>query len=193
MIRSVNNNSPNIMTIYLILAFFHLQVIFLIPQGNSGLYASDQSGCSERLDQAEEFYYDGDFDKTIEIVNQCLQEQSISNNDRTRAHTLLARTYLAKENIQTAKENVRIILKLEPEYQPTIEQETPKFVNLVTEVRKEQEQLAATEAASGISSWLLIGAGSVAAVAIIAIVASGSGDEKGTQNTSLPKPPDFPE
>ena len=193
MIRSVNKNTPNIMTIYLILAFFHLQVIFLIPQGNSGLYASDQSGCSERLDQAEEFYYDGDFDKTIEIVNQCLQEQSISNNDRTRAHTLLARTYLAKENIQTAKENVRIILKLEPEYQPTIEQETPKFVNLVTEVRKEQEQLAAAETASGISSWLLIGAGSIAAVAIIAIVASGSGDEAGVQKTALPKPPNFPE
>ncbi len=193
MIRSFNKNTPNSVTIYLILAFFHLQVIFLIPQGNSVLYASDQSGCSDRLDQAEEYYYDGDFDKTIEIVNQCLQEQSISNNDRTRAYTILARTYLAKEDIQTAKENVRIILKLKPEYQPTIEQETPKFVNLVAEVRKEQEQLAATEAASGISSWLLIGAGSVAAVAIIAIVTSGSGDEQGTQNTSLPKPPDFPE
>ncbi len=193
MIRSFNKNSPNIITIYLILAFFHLQVIFLTPQGNSALYASDQSGCSERLDQAEEYYYDGDFDKTIEIVNQCLQEQSISNNDRTRAHTILARTYLTKEDIRTAKENVRIILTLEPEYQPTIEQETPKFVNLVAEVRKEQDQLAATEAASGISSWFLIGAGSVAAVAIIAIVASGSGDKAVVQKTALPKPPNFPE
>ncbi len=193
MIRSFNKNTPNSMTIYLVLAFFHLQVIFLNPQGNSALYASDQSGCRDRLDQAEEFYYDGDFNKSIEIINQCLQEQSISNNDRNRAYTILVRIYLAKEDIQTAKENVRKILKLEPEYQPTIEQETPKFVNFVAEVKKEQEQLAATEAASGISSWLLIGAGGVAAVAIIAIVASGSGDEQGTQNTSLPKPPDFPE
>jgi len=193
MIRLFNKNTPNIMTICLILAFFHLQVLFLIPQGNSGLYASDQSSCSDRLDMAEEFYYDGDFDKTIEIANKCLQEESISNNDRTRAFTILARTYLAKDDILTAKKSVRIILKLEPEYQPTIEQETPKFVNLVAEVRKEEERFAAAEAGTGISSWLLIGAGSVAAVALIAIVASGGGDEEGIQKATLPKPPDFPE
>jgi hypothetical protein len=82
---------------------------------------------------------------------------------------------------------------LEPTYRPTIEQETPNYVNLVAEVRKEEDQLAAAEAGAGISSWLLIGAGSAAAVAIIAIVASSGSDDKGTQDTSLPKPPDFPE
>ena len=193
MTQSINNKTPKLITIYLILAFFYLQLCCFIPGVASDLCASEQSTCSERLDQAEEYYYDGEFDKTIEIVNKCLQKQSLSKNEQVRSYSILAKTYLAKENIKRTKENVRLILRLEPTYQPTIEQETPKYVNLVAEIRKEQEQLAAAESGTGISSWLLIGAGGVAAVAIIAIVASGSGDEQGVQNTSLPKPPDFPE
>jgi hypothetical protein len=158
-----------------------------------GLIASDKTNCSESLDQAEELYYDGEFDQTIEIVNQCLQKVSLIKDDQIRSYTILARTYLAKQDTILTKDNIRIILKIDPTYQPTIEQETPKYVNLVAEVRAEQDQLTAAEAGTGISSWLLIGAGSAAAIAIIAIVASGGSDEKEIQNTSLPKPPDFPE
>jgi hypothetical protein len=185
---------PRIIPLYLILAFFYLQIFCLIPNNKSGLLASDQSTtCADRLDEAEEIYYDGEFDKTIKIVNQCLLQESLPKEEQVRSYTILARTYLAKEDSIKTKENMRIILKIEPSYQPTIEQETPTFVNLVAEVRKEQEQMAVAETSSGISSWLLIGAGSAAAVAIIAIVASGGSDDNGAQNTSLPKPPDFPE
>jgi hypothetical protein len=176
------------------LAFFYFQVFCLIPDNRSGLFASDQpTSCEDRLDEAEEFYYDGEFDKTIKIVNQCLLQESLPKEEEVRSYTILARTYLAKEDTIRTKDNIRIILKLEPSYQPTIEQETPKYVDLVADVRKEEDQLAAAEAGTGISSWLLISAGSVAAVAIIAIVASGGSDEEETQNTSLPNPPDFPE
>jgi hypothetical protein len=60
-------------------------------------------------------------------------------------------------------------------------------------VRKKQDQLAAAATSIAMSPWLWIGAGSAAAIAIIAIVASGGSEENGTQNTSLPEPPDFPE
>ena len=194
MIRSINKNMPRIVSLYLILAFFYFQVFCLIPDNRSDLLASDQpTTCADRLDEAEEFYYDGEFDKTIKIVNQCLLQESLPKEEQVRSYTILARTYLAKVDTIRTKDNIRIILKLEPTYQPTIEQETPKYVSLVEKVRKEQEQLAVIESSTGISSWLLIGAGSVAAVAIIAIVASGGSDDKGTQDTSLPKPPDFPE
>ena len=110
-----------------------------------------------------------------------------------RSHTILARTYLAQMDTNSSKENIRIILQLNPTYRPTIEQETPAFVNLVTQVKNEENRTALAETSTGISSWLLIGVGSAAAIAIIAIVASGSGEKKGNQETSLPKPPDFPE
>jgi len=185
---------PRIITLYLILAFIYLQIFCFIPDKRSGLFASDQpTTCAERLDEAEEFYYDGEFDKTIKIVNQCLLQESLPKKEQVRSYTILARTYLAKEDTIKTKDNIRIILKLEPTYQPTIEQETPGYVNLVTSVRKEEDQLAAAEVGTGISSWLLIGAGSAAAVAIIAILASGGSDDSESQNTSLPKPPDFPD
>jgi tetratricopeptide (TPR) repeat protein len=181
------------LSIGLLVAFFYLQIFGLMPGQCNALYAVVQFDCSDRLDQAEEHYYDGQFDEAIIIVNQCLQDKTIALKEQIRSYTILARIYLAKDDIEKTKQNVRIILRLEPAYQPTIEQETPKYINLVTEVRKEQEQLAVAETSTGISSWLLIGAGSVAAVAIIAIAVSGGSDEKGTQDTSLPKPPDFPE
>lgn len=191
---SINKNMPRIIPLYMILAFFYLQVICMMPDNRYSLLASDQpTTCADRLDEAEELYYDGEFDKTIQIVNHCLQQESLPKKIQVRSYSILARTYLAKEDTIKTEDNIRIILKLEPSYQPTIEQETPKYVKLVAEVRKEQDQLAAAEAGTGISSWLLIGAGGAAAVAIIAIVASGSSDENGTQETSLPKPPDFPE
>jgi hypothetical protein len=117
----------------------------------------------------------------------------LSNEDQLRSYKILARTYLAKDDTILARDNIRIILKLNPAYQPTIEEETPKYVNLVSEVKAEQEQLAASAVTAGISSWWLIGAGGVAAVAIIAIVASGGDDNQGNEDLSLPKPPDFPE
>jgi len=194
MLRTFNTNVPKIVPLYLALAFFYLQVFCLIPDIRSDLLASEQpTTCADRLDEAEEFYYDGEFDKTIQIINQCLQQNTLPRNEQVRSYTILARTYLAKEDTIKTKDNIRIILKLDPSYQPTIEQETPKYINLVAGVRKEQDQLAAAATGIAMSPWLWIGAGSAAAVAIIAIVASGGGDNNEPENTSLPKPPDFPE
>jgi len=181
------------LTIFLPVTFFYLTIFCMITGEYDRLYAYAQFDCTDRLDQAEELYYDGGFEEAVIIVNQCLQNKSISTGEQIRSYTILARIYLAKNDIDKTKQTVQLILRLDPTYQPTIEQETPKFVNLVATVRKEQEQLAATETDTGISSWVLIGAGSVAAVAIIAIVASGSSDEQQTETTSLPKPPDFPD
>jgi hypothetical protein len=193
MIRKIEYKIPRLFTLYLIMSFFLLQVIDCMYGGSFVLHASNPDNCTENLDQAEEHYYNGEFDMTIKIVNQCLQLQSLSNENQIRSYIILARTYLAKDDTILAKDNIRIILKLDPGYQPTIEQETPKYVNFVAKVKEEQDPLNISEAGIGISSWILIGAGSAAAVAIIAIVASGSGDDKGDSNTSLPKPPDFPE
>lgn len=194
MLRILNNKIPRTASLYLIVAFLNLQIYCLIPAAEAGLRAGEQpSNCSEQLEEAEEMYYDGEFDKAIQMVNQCLAQSSLPKEEQVRSYTILARTYLAKEDTLLTKENIRIILKLAPDYQPTIEQETPRYVNLVAEVRKEQTQSVVAESDSGIPSWLWIGAGSAAAVAIIAIVASGGSDENGNQDTSLPEPPDFPD
>ena len=179
---------------YLILAFLNMQVFGSLAGNNSFLFA-DNPTCVQKLDLADEKYYDGNFDNAIDLVNQCLQEPSVTESVRIRAYKILARTYLAMDNIQLAKENILKIIEIESAYQPTIEQETPKYVNLVTEVRKERALITASAVETGISTWLLIGAGSVAAVAIIALVATGGGDNgttNGGQSKPLSEPPPFP-
>jgi hypothetical protein len=194
MIRQSENMKLRMVVTYLILAFLNMQVFGNWVGNNSFLFA-DNPSCVKKLDLAEENYYDDNFEDAIDLVNQCLQEPSLTESIRLRAYKILARTYLAMDNIQLAKENILKILVLESSYQPTIEQETPGYVNLVTEIRKERAQLAASAVETGISTWLLIGAGSVAAVAIIALVATG-GDDNGNNTSGQPRPlsepPPFP-
>jgi hypothetical protein len=180
----------------LILALLYLQIFCTLSVSSSIVVASSQLSSGDRLDQAEENYYNGEFEKAIELANQCLSEESLSIAHRLRAHKILARTLLAKDDLKSTKKNIKLILSLEPSYQPTIEQETPRYVNLVAEMRAEQTQLAVSQQDSGLNKWLLIGAGSVAAAAIIVLVASGGGDEGATddnKNNPLSQPPAFPE
>ena len=190
MIRKFYINS-SVFAGYLIPALLFLQINILLPET---IHAADQINCGDRLDQAEENYYNGDFDKAVIMINKCLQDNTLSATERIRGYKLLAKIYLSRNEISKAKKNIHHILSLDPNYQPTIEEERPNYVELVNQARGEQEQMAVNKADSGISSWVWIGAGGAAAVAIIAIVASGSsGNGNNSQNQTLPNPPDFPD
>lgn len=190
MIRKLNKYSK-ILGSYLIPALFFIQTYCLSP---NTIYASDQLTCGDRLNQAEESYYNGDFNTAIDLINQCLQVNTISNDNRIQGYKLLAKIYQSQKENDKAKANIYQILLLDPDYQPTIEEERPSFVELVNKARTEFQTTAIAEADSGISKWVWIGAGGAAAVAIIAIITSGSGSSNNqTQPQSLPGPPDFPE
>ena len=150
--------------------------------------------CHERLDQAEESYYNGDLDQAILLARQCSEDKNVSNDIRVRSYKILARSFLIKEDMNSAKNTVLLILRINPEYQATIEEESPRFVKLVNETRVEHAQMTATEETSTINPWIWVGAGGVAATAIIIMVAGGSsGDEEPTTtNNHLPLPPAFP-
>ena len=175
---------------YLIPALLYLQIIDI---NSSLLFAGDDQLCEEKLNQAEEHYYNGEFEKTIELVKQCLMDPSLTKKSKLRAYTILSRTLLAKNEENLAKKAVLKILEFEPNYQPTIEQETPRYVNLVTEVRKEKATQAVVQTKSGISNWILYSAGGVAAAAVIILLVSSSGSEDGKKDGPLPAPPSFPE
>ena len=193
MTLSFIRSTPKLIAVYLVIVLLYLQIFCSAFGIHSECYASDEITCGVHLNQAEEFYYDGEFDKAIELVNQCLQNKSLSKIEQKRSYTILARTYLAQNDTIQAKDNIKNILKLDPAYQPTIEQEKPNFIKLVAKIRKEKEQFAANTRSSGLTSWLLIGAGGLAAAVFIAILTSQENGKKRAQDTSLPEPPDFPE
>jgi tetratricopeptide (TPR) repeat protein len=191
MIYRINQYYSRLVLLYVVLAVLHLQVY----SGSGLVFASDDQSCETQLDQAEESYYGGNLELAIALIRQCLDDTSISRTVRVRAYTILAKTYIAKEEPENAKDAMRKILEIEPSYLPTIEQESPRYVNLAAEVREEQAFLQLESKETGISPWVWIGAGSAAAAAavVIVLVASGSaGGEPGSSSNALPAPPDLP-
>jgi hypothetical protein len=153
----------------------------------------DDQICQEKLDQAEEKYYNGELEQSIELARQCLEHSSLSSETRVRAYKILARSYLNNNESDLAKKTVISLLQIDPDYIPTIEEESPRFVDLVANTRAEHAQQQAAQEAGGISPWIWIGAGGAAAAAVIVIVAGGSGDDQNKNtNQSLPTPPMLP-
>lgn len=182
-----------IIIIPLLIAFLHLQVMAGVSDADSNDGSADQDTCARILDVAEDNYFDGNLNRAVELVFQCLSQSSTDIEIKVRAYTILGRIYLVKEEPEKTKGMVKKILEINPSYQPTIEQETPRYVNLVNEVKKTWQPPVPTETAAGISSWVWIGAGTAAAAAIIIIVAGGGKDETSSGAKPLPKPPDYPE
>lgn len=175
----------------LIIALISAQLFGPVIEGSVifGSELKDQT-CSEVLVTAEKLYYNGQFDLAIETVKKCLREQTLPKPDRIKAYTILARAFFAKDQKEAAIQIVMKILELQPGYQPTIEQDTPQYVNLVAEVRHGQTQKV-TAAESGGNKWIWIGAGG--AVLVAAAVYLLNRDDGGSQDEPLPGPPDFPD
>jgi len=169
-------------------------VITIILPNISGMYyvallAGDQSSCSNHIKVAEESYYAGDFEKAVEFVNLCLREPAATDDHRVKAYTILTRISLAQDDLKSARQYIEIILKIDPKYEPTIEEETPKYVNLVAEIKTALSDV--NDDKGGINKWIFVGAGGVATTAIILLVAA-KGGKKDNQEESLPEPPTFP-
>jgi len=166
----------------------------LIPAQGMLIASDDNSTCLEQLDQAENYYYDGKIELAINLTMQCLKNKNIDDTIKIRAFKILVRTQLAREDIQSAKQFVNKILDLNPSYQPTIEEEIPQMVNIVTEIKKEREKLNQKPEEQGGTNWFWIGAGGVAAVTVFALVISGNGnkEKKEDEQKELPTPPVFP-
>jgi hypothetical protein len=169
-----------------ILVFIHFCFLPMVAAADEDL--------SDKLDKAEESYYNGDLDIALALVLDCLREPTISDIMKLRANKLLAHILLNKEETDAAKNAVFNVLELEPDYQPTIEEEAPRYVALIEEARREysQQKKVQKTADSGISNWAWIGAGSVAAVAAAIIFLSGNKGSNDQKSSSLPQPPDLP-
>ena len=178
---------------------FKLIVLLLLLQSagsylkpDFGLFAQNNQICSENLEKAEDAYYDGEYTKTITLISNCLKEPNITNEQRVYAYTILSRTFLVMDEKAKAKEFINKIIDIKQDYLPTIEQETPNFVNFVLQVRKEREQIIKSKEESGISQWVWIGAGSAVATAAVIVLISSGNEDKDKKNNTLPEPPQFP-
>jgi len=189
-----NSHRKSIFSIFfIIISLINLLIIAPIFSNGSSIYAASVQDKNDTIKLANESYHKGDFDKAISLIRQYLQNKTIDESNRIQAYSLLAKTFISKNENDKAKEVVRTIITLNPSYQPTLEQEKPSYVNLVQEVHEElklQEFIASPKKTES-KTWLWAGSGGVVAVAaIIAIIVSqkGNGQEK---SNPLPLPPPF--
>jgi hypothetical protein len=179
-------------------------VIVLLFQPLSGAFAQVKGVCEERLKEAEKKFYDGLFDEAIVLLNQCLKEPNLAQQERAKTHELLAKVYLGKDYLDQAEAAVKRLLELVPTYAPNPERDTPTFISLVDKVKAEQpiaveepkkpepvEKKKEKEGAWYTNTWVLIGGGAVAAGAAVLLL-SGKKESKTEQANPLPAPPALP-
>ena len=150
-----------------------------------------QETCSEMLQQAEQNYFEGNFDVSISLVRDCLKAGSHTQDELIWAYKILAQTYLAKNNPDAANQIVGKILELRPDYAPTIAEDPPQYVELVNNLKR-QQSAQMSDPQSSDTKWLWIGAGSVAVIGIITIIALSGDDEDNGDSKPLSAPPPFP-
>ena len=150
-----------------------------------------QDSCAELLQQAEQNYYEGNFDVSISLVRDCLKTGNQTQDEKIWAYKILAQTYLAKNNPEAARQIVKKILEIQPDYAPTIAENPPPYVDMVNSLKQEQAVLQ-EDAQTDDTKWLWIGAGGVAVIGIITIIALSGKDDEPEQPKPLASPPSFP-
>jgi tetratricopeptide (TPR) repeat protein len=154
--------------------------------------------CDAILAEAEEAYTRGRFDRAITLIEGCLDRRDLDRATRSRAYRLIGLTYIAKDYADKAREAVRSLLKIVPDYQPDPDQDPPPYVRLVEEVRRETgappPPVPAEKKKGG--GWIkkaLLGTGALVAAAIVYVVSTGGGGDETSDCPELPDPPGAPQ
>ncbi len=165
--------------------------------------ATAQDRCTKELAEAEEKYQRGLLDEAIALVNACLEKSEFDTSESERAYKLLGKAYHAKGLLDNAKESLRKLLMLIPNWRPDPELDTPSFQRLAEEIitefqaqrprtpeLKPPEEKPAVQTPAAKKSgkkWLWIGSGGAVAVGTVAYFILR--DDKAPR---LPDPPDLP-
>ncbi|MEZ4701020.1 MAG: hypothetical protein R2834_11860 [Rhodothermales bacterium] len=93
--------------------------------------------CSDLLVEANQTYSRGAFDETIALLDRCMALPDVTEAERRTAYRLKGLCYIGKGLEVDARESVRRLLTLVPDYEPDPAMDPPNFVTLIQEVRQE--------------------------------------------------------
>lgn len=155
-------------------------------------YAQDEENCDDALVRADNFYFEAQFSEATLLLEYCLKQAAFSGETLQRAYILLGKAKFASGLEEQAREAIRTLLELIPNYQPNPETDRPSFIAMVEEERRRQAaaqaELEQPRRKRGLSKWLLIGGGAVAAGTVGVLVASGGNGK----TNPIPLPPGRP-
>ena len=101
--------------------------------------AQNTANCDQEMTQANDLYALGRFDEAISFIQQCLDKSGISEDQRRSAYRIIGLSYIGKGLEGDAKDSVRRLLALAPNYTPDPVLDPPDFVSLVNELKAEMQ------------------------------------------------------
>lgn len=146
----------------------------------------------ELLKNAENAYYEEDFPAAVKFSNRYLEQVNLTNEDKEKAYILLTHIYLAVDDTVDAEKSVNNILGFNLRYSPTLEMETPKYVNFVTKIKEKYASKSrvvtpkSTVKKSLNINWYIVGGAGVAVTVIAILLLSGDDDKTADQPLSMP-------
>ena len=154
--------------------------------------------CPAAIETANDHYQRGRFDDALALLEPCLEDASLTTEQRVQTYRLAAFNYLAKDLTDEARQAVEALLTLEADHELDILMDPPAFVRLVGDVRvareapppsvvvRDQPEETAPPPAidkqtdgggKNLGRWALIGGGLVAGGVLAAVLLLGPGGE----------------
>ena len=97
-----------------------------------------QAICDDQLAQSETLFYDGYFEAALVQVDNCLADNTITNDTKLKALILKAYIYEASagEDFLLLQATVDAILAIDPDYSPDTEEVSRAFIQLVNDKKQ---------------------------------------------------------
>jgi tetratricopeptide (TPR) repeat protein len=172
----------------------HITLVWLLVACFIGSPMAQTADCQDELARAEDDYKKGRFEEAIVLLESCLEKPDLPQSERRKAYRLLGLTYLAQDYRDQAKQAVRQLLLLVPDYTSDPDQDPPPFSRMVEEMRWEMYPASTTpvsepaEEKSSKKKWYLIALGVLVAGAVIALLASSGDSDTAPQTIENPPP-----
>ena len=99
--------------------------------------AQENQSCTEILTQANEFLRFGRYESAIALADECKELPGLNN--QIRAYEIIARARESLQQPDEAREALRRLFELNPDFQVDASVERPPFVALVNQVREESQ------------------------------------------------------
>lgn len=124
---------------------FFLIILLSIALGNLTLPAQAQprEKCVQERAEADRQYLDGRFEEAIQLLQRCLDRETLFSNEAVDVYRLLALAYMNGDDLVQAQHAVRSLLEVVPDYEPDPIQDPPSYRAMVTVVQQEMQAQAA--------------------------------------------------
>ena len=100
------------------------------------IYAQTRDQCSQHLSRAEEEYMSGHWNKSVELIQDCLTKPNLSQNEKGKAYRILSLVYIAIDSEREAEEAVKNLLIMNPNYKIQPHKDPPLLQKYIDNIRK---------------------------------------------------------